>query len=44
MPSSTRPARDDNRPRQVIESNGIKFQLKAGNNTWVCTIMDRNAQ
>ncbi|KAK4109882.1 hypothetical protein N656DRAFT_800462 [Canariomyces notabilis] len=37
MPS----AAEDARLRAAIEQKGLKFQIKAGNAKWQCTILDR---
>lgn len=45
MPSSTAPAAptavEEARLRQILESQSLKFHIKAGNSKWACTITDR---
>ena len=43
MPSSTAPvsAAEENRIRAVLETQKLKFHIKAGGAKWACTVLDR---
>ena len=44
MPSSTISAAEESRIRAVLETQKLKFHIKAGGAKWTCTVLDRATQ
>ncbi|OAA47558.1 hypothetical protein NOR_02048 [Metarhizium rileyi] len=41
--ASASPAAATAAPASLGDNKGIKFQIKAGNNRWACTLQDRSS-